>query len=208
MKPTLLVVAGPNGAGKTTVTKRLRAETRWSDGAEYINPDDVALERFGDWNSLEAVKQAADWAAARREDLLRRREGIAFETVFSTDDKVDFLARARDADYFIRVFFIGTSDPTINAARVATRVIQGGHDVPITKIVRRYERSIANLSAAIALADRAYIYDNSIDGIEAALCARTTSGRLRKIYGRLPAWIAAAVEGLDRDQEFVDLRVR
>src|SRR5690349_16284794 len=113
MKPVLLVVAGPNGAGKTTITKRLRTESRWSEGAEYINPDDIALERFGNWNSLDAVKQAADWAAARREELLAAREGIAFETVFSTEDKVSFVARARDAGYFVRVFFVGTSAPTI-----------------------------------------------------------------------------------------------
>jgi len=48
MKPNLLVVAGPNGAGKTTITQRLRTESRWSEGAEYINPDDVARDRFGD----------------------------------------------------------------------------------------------------------------------------------------------------------------
>ncbi|MET0790120.1 MAG: hypothetical protein ABW061_01240 [Polyangiaceae bacterium] len=29
--------------------------------------------------------------------------------------------------YFSRVFFVGTSDPRINAARVAGRVMQGGH---------------------------------------------------------------------------------
>jgi predicted ABC-type ATPase len=40
LKPVLLVVAGPNGAGKTTVTARLRAE-RWTEGVEYLNPDDV-----------------------------------------------------------------------------------------------------------------------------------------------------------------------
>ena len=54
MNPVLLVIAGPNGAGKTTVTARLRAE-RWSEGVEYLNPDEIARDRFGDWNSAEAV---------------------------------------------------------------------------------------------------------------------------------------------------------
>jgi predicted ABC-type ATPase len=53
----LLVIAGPNGAGKTTVTARLRAD-HWSEGVEYINPDDIAQERFGDWNSPDAVLRA------------------------------------------------------------------------------------------------------------------------------------------------------
>ena len=66
MNPVLLVIAGPNGSGKTTVTVRLRQD-HWSEGVEYINPDDVARDRFGDWNSSTAILQAAQWAEARRE---------------------------------------------------------------------------------------------------------------------------------------------
>jgi predicted ABC-type ATPase len=205
MKPVLLVIAGPNGAGKTTVTIRLR-EDRWSEGVEYLNPDDIARDRFGDWNSPDAVLRAARWADARREELLREGSGVAFETVFSTDAKVDFLRRAKGAGYFIRAFFIGTSDPRINAARVAGRVMAGGHTVPIEKIVSRYVRSMANLSAAIRLGDRVYIYDNSVEDVEARLCARTHDGKLRKIYGPLPAWVLDATRDLERDAEFVDMR--
>lgn len=77
MSPALLVIAGPNGAGKTTVTTRLRAN-HWSYGVEYLNPDDVARDRFGDWNSPAAILDAARWVAARREEVLARGEGIAF----------------------------------------------------------------------------------------------------------------------------------
>ena len=181
MNPALLVIAGPNGAGKTTVTTRLREE-RWSDGG------------------------AARWTEARREELLAANTGIAFETVLSSEGKIDFLARAKLSGYFIRVFFIGTSDPRINAARVAGRVMAGGHTVPIEKIVSRYVRSMANLASAISLADRIYLYDNSIDDVEARLCARTQDGQLRKIYGLLPLWVADAVASLARHPEFVDAR--
>jgi predicted ABC-type ATPase len=199
------VIAGPNGAGKTTVTVRLRHD-HWSDSVEYLNPDEIAQARFGSWNDPAAVISAAEWAAARREELLGARAGIAFETVFSTDEKVEFLARAKDSGYFVRVFFIGTQDPTINAARVATRVMKGGHTVPIEKIISRFERSMDNLADAIAIADRVYVYDNSIDGVEARLCARTQDGQLRKIYGALPEWVSDAVEDLPRHPEFVDGR--
>jgi len=204
LKPVLLVVAGPNGAGKTTVTSRLRAE-RWSEGVEYLNPDEVARDRFGDWNSPEAILKAAEWTKQRREELLAQGAGIAFETVLSTDEKIDFLARAKDADYFVRVFFIATSDPRINAARVADRVLAGGHSVPIEKILSRHVRAVGNLGAAIALADRVYIYDNSVDSVEARLCARTQEGLLRKVYYALPQWIADAVAPLERHPNFVDI---
>lgn len=205
MKPALLVIAGPNGAGKTTVTARLRQE-RWSEGVEYLNPDDVARDRFGDWNSPAAVLAAARWTEARREELLAVGAGLAFETVLSSEGKIDFLARARASGYFIRVFFIGTADPRINAARVAGRVMAGGHTVPIEKIVSRYVRSMANLSAVIKLAARVYVYDNSVEDVEARLCARTQDGQLCKIYGPLPSWVADAIEPLVRHPEFVDAR--
>jgi predicted ABC-type ATPase len=201
----LLVIAGPNGAGKTTITSRLRQD-HWSEGVEYLNPDEVARDRFGDWSSPEAVLSAAKWTQARREELLGEHAGIAFETVFSTAEKVEFVRRARDAGYLVRFFFVGTTDPRINAARIAGRVIQGGHSVPIEKIVSRYARSMANLSAAIVLADRVYVYENSVEDVEARLCARTQDGMLRKIYGDLPPWIASAADGVPRHPDFVDLR--
>jgi predicted ABC-type ATPase len=204
LKPVLLVIAGPNGAGKTTVTTRLRAE-RWSEGTEYLNPDEIARDRFGDWNSPEAILKAAQWTKQRREELLAQRAGIAFETVLSTEEKIDFLARAKGAGYFVRVFFIATADPRINAARVADRVLAGGHAVPIEKILSRHVRAVGNLGATIALADRVYIYDNSVDAVEARLCARTQDGLVRKIYGALPQWIADAVVPLEQHPEFVDL---
>lgn len=205
MKPSLLVVAGPNGSGKTTLTTRLQQD-HWSEGVTYLNPDDVARDRFGDWNSPDAVLQAARWTTARREELLAAGQGIAFETVFSAPDKLEFLARARDAGYFTRLFFVGTSDPRINAARVAGRVMQGGHAVPIEKIVSRYGGSMANLRMAFELCDRVYIYDNSIDAREATLTVRVQDALLRKIYGALPGWVEDAIHALPNHPEFVDLR--
>ena len=69
-KPVLIVIAGPNGSGKTTITSKiLRHE--WMEDAVYVNPDQVAQERFGDWNSKEAVMQAVQYCEGQREDCLR-----------------------------------------------------------------------------------------------------------------------------------------
>ncbi|MFY9340873.1 MAG: zeta toxin family protein [Planctomycetota bacterium] len=205
MQPVLIVIAGPNGSGKTTVTARLRLD-RWSEGVEYLNPDDVARDRFGDWNSPDAVMRAAKWTQQRREELLAAGTGIAFETVFSTPEKLQFVERARVAGYFVRVFFVGTSDPAINAARIAHRYMAGGHHVPIEKIVDRYQRSLANLPLIVDLAQRVYVFDNSIEGAPARLCIRMADGGLRKIYGPLPDWVAVVSDGLRRHPKFVDLR--
>lgn len=193
----MLVIAGPNGSGRTTLSSRLNIE-KYSRGAAFLNPDNVARDQFGDWNSAEAMREAAIWTTVRREELLNARRPIAFQTVFSTYEKLDYLERAKRSGYFIRLFFVGTSDPRINAARVCARVMAGGHTVPIEKIVSRYRKSMQNLPLAIRLVDRVYIYDNSIEDIDARLCARTYGGQLRRIYGDLPDWVADAVEHLPR----------
>lgn len=158
-KPTLLVIAGPNGSGKTSVTMQI-LKHEWVAGCTYINPDNIAQEELGNWNSPEIVLEAAKIATARREKCILKRENLLFETVLSAADKIDFLKKAKDAGYFIRLFFVGTNHPAINASRVAYRVLQGGHDVPITKIISRYTKSIANCCIASTFVDRLYVYDN------------------------------------------------
>ena len=67
--------------------------------------------------------------------------------------------------------------------------MEGGHDVPITKIVSRYYKSISNCEIVAMLADRLYVYDNSIDGADAKPLFRLSKGVLGKMYiQQLPEW--------------------
>ena len=196
-RPRLLVVAGPNGAGKTTITERGLAHM-WFDGCEYVNPDLIAQDELGDWNNPDTVLRAAQLATERREACLSAGRSLALETVFSAEDKPEFVRRALSSGYFVRVFFVGTARPEINAARVARRVLQGGHEVPIRKILDRWARSIANAASITAEVDRFYIYDNSVDDREAQLVLRATNGHIARQYGEPPAWSAPIVARLTR----------
>ena len=192
-RPVLIVIAGPNGSGKTTITSKI-LKHEWLEGAVYVNPDQVAQDRFGDWNSPEAVLQAAQYCEQQREDCLKSGQSLIFETVLSSEGKVDFIRRAREAGYFIRLFFVSTSHPTINASRIAKRVMQGGHDVPITKIISRYQKSILNCKRIASFADRVYVYDNSVDNAEARLLFRMTDGKPFKRYtDDIPLWAQAII---------------
>ena len=187
-RPLLIIIAGPNGSGKTTITRRV-IRHEWAESCVYINPDDVAQEMFGDWNDNQAILKAAQYCDNLREQLLAERKDMIFETVLSSKGKVDFIKRAVEAGYFVRVFFICTETPEINAARVANRVMKGGHDVPITKIISRYEKAISNMATITKFIDRAYFYDNSRDNEEAQLLFRTTDGTIAKQYtDKLPTW--------------------
>lgn len=196
IKPRLIVVAGPNGAGKTSITEQLLRH-EWMGGCEYVNPDYIARDEFGDWNAPAAVGNAAARAAEIRERCLREGRSLAFETVLSMPDKIDFIERAKQSGFFVRLFFVGTDDPSINAKRVALRVMEGGHDVPIGKIIARYTRSLAHCSVAARIADRAYIYDNSVDNVAARLLFRTADGNLLKRYGNINPWANEILREID-----------
>lgn len=196
LKPRLIVVAGPNGAGKTSITEQLLRH-EWMGGCEYVNPDYIARDEFGDWNAPDAVIKAAIRAAEVREQCVREGRSLAFETVLSMPDKIDFIQRAKQAGFFVRLFFVGTDNPSINAKRVALRVMEGGHDVPISKIIARYTRSLANCSVAARIADRAYIYDNSVDNAPARLLFRLSEGNLIKQYGEINPWALEILREVD-----------
>ena len=187
MKPNLIIVAGPNGAGKTTITEKLLRH-KWMNGCVYINPDIIAQEKFGGWNSQDAIIKAANYAQELRENCLTDMKSMAFETVFSIPEKMQFVQYAKDAGFFVRLFFICTNDPSINAQRVAMRVMEGGHDVPITKIINRYYRSITNAIEAVSVVDRAYFYDNSTTDCDPKLIFKTVDGAIAKVYDELVPW--------------------
>ena len=187
-KPELVTIAGPNGSGKTSITQKF-LHHEWAEGTMYINPDQIAKDMFGDWNDKEAVLKAANYSSDLREKCLAEKRSFVFETVFSAQDKIDFVIRAKQAGFFIRIFFISTSNPAINASRIAKRVMEGGHDVPITKIISRYNKSIQNCKTVSSIVDRLYVYDNSIDDADALPLFLLSDGAVAKQYAEdIPEW--------------------
>lgn len=191
--PVLCVVAGPNGSGKTSTTEKLLAN-EWAEDSFYINPDNIAQETFGNWNSQEAVLKAAHEATRLRYLCLDERKNFVFETVFSSTEKLDFLKKAKAKGFFIRFFYVCTEDPQINILRITQRYLNGGHEVPISKVIKRYYKSLALAAQAISFVDRAYIYDNSRDNILPQLLYRTIDGVVHKKYIEdIPLWAMSLV---------------
>ncbi len=187
-QPVLIVIAGPNGSVKTTVTEQiLRHE--WTEGAVYINPDQIAQEKFGGWDSEEAVRKSIRYCEELRERCIRERQSLIFETVLSRADKIEYIKKAKEAGFFVRLFFVCTASPAINAARIVKRVMEGGHNVPIPKIISRYQASIVNCSIAAKIVDRCYVYDNSEDDCNARPLFWASDGVLAKKYvSEIPEW--------------------
>lgn len=101
------------------------------------------------------------------------------------------LKEARRRGYRTYLYFVATDHPRINVSRVNARVRAGGHGVPEEKIVSRYFASLNLLLEAILLANRAYIFDNSVDGQECVWIAEFTDGNAVQFKTRaIPAWFS------------------
>jgi predicted ABC-type ATPase len=159
-QPFLLMVAGPNGSGKTTLTRML--VERGVELGEYINPDDIARDLSG--SDFERAARAQVIADRRRAACIAEKQSCSFETVMSHPSKVEILHQAREAGFFVQLFFVGIDDPRTNVERVALRVAQGGHSVPTERIAPRWFRSMGLLCDAIRASDDAYVFDNSATG--------------------------------------------
>ena len=157
-QPVLIVVAGPNGSGKTTLTNTIRSTG--IDFGSYINPDDIAAELDGPY--ADRVRRAQSIADERRAYCVKNRDSFSFESVMSHPSKLDVMRAARDAGVNVILYFVATDDPQINVTRVANRVARGGHDVPEDRIIARYARTLNLLPAAVRLAHRSYLFDNSL----------------------------------------------
>lgn len=191
LRPVICVVAGPNGSGKTSTTEKLLAN-EWGADSFYINPDNIAQEQYGDWNSKDAVLKAAKEATNLRYQCLAERKSFVFETVFSSQEKLDFLRKAKSEGFFIRFFYVCTENPEINVLRIAQRFLNGGHEVPMSKIFSRYYKSLALAAQAIQFVDRAYVYDNSRNKELPRLLYRTSEGSLFKKYTEdIPLWASS-----------------
>jgi predicted ABC-type ATPase len=188
--PVLHVVAGPNGAGKTTFyDKVLRPKT----GLPVVNADLMAAEHWPDDAAAHAYEAAA-FAERARDQLIAERQSFVAETVFSHQSKVELIQRANDAGYHTTLHVMLVPEDGA-VARVADRVANDdGHDVPEDKIRSRYQRLWEHIAAAIAIADTAYVYDNSSSTQAFRRIATYVNGSLVGAAD-WPAWTPDALAG-------------
>lgn len=83
-KPCIIVFAGPNGSGKSSLTSRVDILP------PYINADDIKKETG--CSDLEAAQKAD----AMRLQCVEWGEDFTFETVLSTNKKLEFLKYAKE----------------------------------------------------------------------------------------------------------------
>ena len=157
--PKLYIIAGCNGAGKTTASFTILPEVLGCK--EFINADEIA-KGLSPFQPESVAMQAGRIMLARMDELLQKGETFAFETTLATKSYKQKIEWAQANGYEVTLLFFWLDSPNIAKERVAQRVAEGGHNIPLETIERRYYNGIANLfTIYIDIVDICYIFDNS-----------------------------------------------
>lgn len=159
-KRNLYVIAGCNGAGKTTASFTVLPEML--NCKEFVNADEIAAG-LSPFNPEGVAIQAGRLMIDRIIHLLKEGQTFAFETTLATRSYVKLIKQAQKRGYFVTLLFFSLASPEQAVKRVAKRVSEGGHNIPLDVIYRRYDGGLSNLfNLYMPTCDYWALYDNSI----------------------------------------------
>lgn len=164
VRPCVVIVGGVNGSGKSTFARRA-AETELLLGQTAINPDELSREAQAELPSLN--HSGASLAGAERAEkavwrAIAEGRSVAVETVLSSDKFIPVLAAARRRRYRTRLIFVAVPTVDETLARIASRVLNGGHDVPPDRVRARWSRAHDNLVRLLPLIDYLMVFSNAV----------------------------------------------
>ena len=212
-KPIAFVLAGHNGSGKSTLWNQRLAP--WLQ-IPLINADRLTASILPERDPESG--QLPKWAQQLRDDDLRwqllsqgavaaivhlvmaHKMPFATETVFShwkqrsdgtVESKADLILELRKAGYYVILIFVGLANAEISALRVSQRWQEGGHNVPLEKIVHRFPRTQKAIGHAAPLANMTIMFDNSLSEKKAFTLAHVQRGREVLFDCRDPQYIVS-----------------
>jgi len=196
----LLVVAGPNGSGKSSIVTLSGIAKDY--GENIINPDNYAkgISDIEDYTEkyIFAMKQCE----LLRNALLEHRVSFGFETVASTQEKIEFIKTAAARGYKIEVLFVSLDSAELCYQRVQKRVKMGGHDVERAKVFARYKRAMDYLKDYIEIADTAYVFDNSREVPILVFSKKDGKMKIMKNPSEIP-WVERYIYAFYKDADMV-----
>lgn len=154
----VIVIAGPNGAGKTTFAREFLPNE--AGCTVFVNADLIAagLAPFAPQTAAVRAGRLMLQEIAR---YFAAGESFAFETTLAGRGYVPRIRTWQAAGYAVKLIFLRLDSPEEAMARVAQRVLQGGHDVPEATIRRRFASGLHNFQTLYApLVDAWALYDN------------------------------------------------
>ncbi len=148
-----IIYAGVNGSGKST----LYNGHSYSNHI-YLNADDIARE-IGNQEDQLIQLQAGKLFLINLNKALSANKSIIIETTLSGKSIFQYIKIARENNYKIIMHYI-LCELNTSIKRIEFRVSQGGHNIPLDVINRRYNKSFKNLTENKNLIDEIYFYNN------------------------------------------------
>ena len=181
----MIIFGGPNGSGKSTLQRALFDGNPELKAVPFLNADNKAIEE-----GL-SVYDAAAKIIAEAYDKIALGESFAWETVMSHPSKIDAMKHAQAHGFHVHLYFLGTNNSDINVANVATRVTEGGHDVPENKIRERWDHIMADtLFQALDTTDSVEVYNSLVSVLDIGIQHIASVSKKRVSYAQEPpAWL-------------------
>lgn len=180
VRPCVVLVGGVNGSGKSTFAEQA-AGTDLLLGQTAINPDVLSREAEAEYPQLTAL--GANLAGAERAEkavwrAIAEARSVAVETVLSSAKFLPVVRAAARRGYRTRLIFVALPTVSEALARIATRVLAGGHDVPAERVRKRWDAAHDNLVQFLPIVDDILVFSNA--GVEPLLVAER-AGRTRRL---------------------------
>jgi len=153
------VIAGPNGSGKTTFAKTFLP--KYAKCERFINADLIAAG-LSPFSPQQVAIKSGKLVLEQISEYMNDGVSFGFETTMSGATYLKYFSRLKAQGYRIHIFFLWIPSPRLAVSRVKDRVEQGGHDVPVSDIKRRFSRSMERFFHDYRLlADRWILFNNA-----------------------------------------------
>lgn len=175
---TYTIIGGVNGVGKSSFTGVLKSRT--TDLGVIVDVDKITAQMGG--KALEGGKRAI----RIMEDCIK--DGVSFtqETTLAGHRPKAAAQRAKEAGYYIRLYYIGLDTAEESKRRIANRVARGGHNIGEEDVDRRFLGRWEAVRAVLPFCDEAAFYDNDNGFVEVAAYR---NGELILEGDHRPRWI-------------------
>ena len=185
---TYTIIGGVNGVGKSSLSGVLSAEN--TDLGIIIDTDKITAGLGGD--RIKGGKLAIE----RIEDCLEKGVNFTQETTLSGVRTLKTIQKARDLNYYIRLYYVGVSSAAESLRRIKNRVEKGGHDIPSDDVQRRYSKRFEDLARILPYCSEVHFFDNENGFTEKA---EYKNGSLITKGGSVPGWIKDLADYLNTD---------
>lgn len=168
------IIAGPNGAGKTTFARKFLPEH--VKCPNFINSDFIA-QGLSPFSPRSAAIKAGRLVLGQIHEFSEKGLDFGFETTLAGKSYAHLLKVLKLKGYKLHLFFLWIPGIELAMARIKDRVVEGGHDIPVQDVRRRFKRSVYNFFKLYQPLSNSWMLFNNAGSIP-ALIVKGRNGRV------------------------------